>query len=541
MMKFFDQYYDFYLTIKDNLDVDSKYIGKSGEPKIAHGKIILDKDLQEIIGQLECARSDSPEPLEPGKIEQGGQLLFNALFVDDISVDFENALKEADKDSFGLRILLNVSPKHTGYPWEIANYNGLYLATSIKTPFLRIFPGKTQGINFEDGKMPRVLSILSNVENNYAVDVVGERNNLKQLILEKPSKMSFGDYKDVVEDAKTEGGPKKSGNPSLLDIEEFLSLARIDPTEPPYNIIHFLAHGLFNDDQDISAIILQPTADDLNEGRNEIPATGEDLVDKFAGERSIGLVILNACSTVRILSSSSGLVPNLLQISPAVVAMRKGIEKHTAREFTYHFYKYFPPLNAEVAIQTARRMLLENFNRTIYFSIPVLYLGCDEKTGIPAKRIFENKQVSAEPWSPATNLNPAGITILTLLRLHDKSLGAEAKWKEWFSEDKKWMVIEQLSKDPAAIKNLLSGLIFGEFTDSLKEMSQLIHGTFSNAVQPWNERCSCLDRDVLNLVEELKLGNKQGITTVTENWKQNYKHLEKLVSHIVTARKEVIY
>lgn len=531
-MKFYDKYYDFYMTIKDDLTVDSNYIGKSGKPKEATGKINLDKDLKDIIEELEGERVASKPPTK-GKIKRGGELLFKALFVDEIGVHFSNAFDEIDKNGFGLRILLNIAPKHTGFPWEIAKYKGKFLATDIKTPFLRIFPGKTRGINLGEGKMPRVLSILSNVESKYAVDIGREQKNLEQIILRDNNRVNFGGFKDVIKDAKTGGALCKSGNPSLLDIEEFLNSVRVDHMEDPFNIIHFLAHGLFDEAKDLSAIVLQPTEKEKNEGKDEIHATGTDLAETFGNEFSIALIILNACSTGKILSNSSGLVPQLLQRSPAVVAMRKGIEKDTATEFTCYFYKCFTPQNAEVAIQTARKMLLKKFQNTIDFSIPVLYLGYDEKTRIPAKGIFEKTRASAQPWTPATNLNPAGVTILTLIELHDKSLSAQDKWDEWFRKD------NNLSASKILPQDMLQKTLFGEFNQSLSKTSRLICDTFPNAAPTWNERRDRLDLDMKKLVDVAKQGNKLGIRPVINEWQQNYENLEKLICHIVTAGKEV--
>jgi hypothetical protein len=536
-MKFYDEYNDFYITVKDDLTVKSKYIKKSEEAKQASGKINLDESLKKNINVLESARGKSESPTEE-QIEYGGDLLFKALFPEEIGVDFGNAYDEIDdKKSVGLRILLDIAPSLTDFPWEIARYQGKFLATEIKTPFLRIFDGKTKGTNLGEGKMPRVLSILSNVEDRYAVDVAGEHQNLKQIILEDPNRVNFGGFKDVVKDAKTEASGERSGNPSLDDIRDFLDSTRADPKEDPFNIIHFLSHGNFDNEKNVSTIVLQPSREEKMRHIDEIEASGSQLAETFGDERSIGLVILNACSSARIPKDGSGLVPELLKIAPAVVAMRKGIEKDTAKEFTYHFYKYFTPQNAEAAIQTARKAMLKKIPKTIDFSIPVLYLGCDKETRIPANRIFEKTTASAQQWTPATILSPAGYTIITLLELHDKSIRTEAQWNDWFENQDKLDIFKKMT--PPQIKDFLSVAIFGEFNKALQDISRLIHGAFCHAVPTWEERCNYLDLDLKKLADVLSQGKQQEITPVTYEWKQNYKNIEKLISHVVTAGKEV--
>ena len=122
MKKFYEPYYDFYITIKDDLTVKSKYIGESGKPKLATEKIVFNQDLNDIIEELEDTSRDPLNPLTGGRIKEGGKLLYDALFVGEIGVDFSNAFDEIDKKGFGLRILLDIAPKHTGKPWELAMY-----------------------------------------------------------------------------------------------------------------------------------------------------------------------------------------------------------------------------------------------------------------------------------------------------------------------------------------------------------------------------------------------------------------------------------
>jgi len=161
MTEFYQKYYDFYIKIEDDLSAKSKYFREFGKLSEQTGKIELNQELKNDINELENASRAPPKPSTPKRIRKVGERVFEALFTDDIGKDFRNAYDETAEKNLGLRILLDIVPKYTDFPWELARYKKRFLATDVRTPFLRISPGETQAVNLPEGKMPRVLSILS--------------------------------------------------------------------------------------------------------------------------------------------------------------------------------------------------------------------------------------------------------------------------------------------------------------------------------------------------------------------------------------------
>jgi hypothetical protein len=522
-MKFLDSYNSFFITLKDDLTVESRYVGGEEKPEIKSGTLDL-ATVDEVVALVEPEKE--PEGFVPPTEEQiadGGDILFGALFVGKIETSFGSAYKESKTKNVGLKIFLNCTPRFSGYPWELARFDDKFLATEIRTPFIRVFPGKATGVNLGEGKLPRVLSVLSNVEAESGVDVVKELANLTEVV---DKGENFGGYKNLVPEGE-------EGNPSLSDIEKTLNDTRANPKEDAFNILHFLAHGKFDDKTDVSALVMQPTHKEKNEGSPTIDATGKKLAAALGSELSLSLIVLNACSSGRILSNKSGLVPELLQVAPAVVAMRRDIGKHVAKEFTKHFYSNFTLENAEVTIQFARKMLLDDHRDTVDFTIPLMYLGYDESTGAPANRILEKTQQTIKQWDLAVNLNPAASSVISFIDLHDKSILAKNNWGEYCSNDDNWNVLVRFKQE------MIKKLIFGEFNSSLSKISSEINDTFPLAAQAWCKKCGLLDTDMTKFVEVVKGTKRLEIRNVVTDFQQDYAELEKLFARIITANKEV--
>ncbi len=535
--KTFDDYLDFCLTIKGkitsndeekynaDLAVSSTFVGESTKQK---GPFTADlKCTLENFSKYECAQHETPASyleITEENIKYLGDQLFEELFVDQISKDFSAAFDETKSQGIGLRILLYIEPSLTWFPWEIIRFDSRFLGTETRTPLLRIFPGtKLQGVNLEERKMPRVLSVLSDVEAETAVDKSFELTSLETSIL-KENRVNFSGLEQVGPEPGT-----KSSNPTLVSFQEALNKPQNNPGLAPYNIIHFLAHGLFDDENDQSAIVLQPTVDQkLVEKKDKIEVSGATLRERLGDKNNIGLVVLNACSTGRILSNSSGLVPELLQVAPAVVGMRKKIGKDMAKEFTAQFYKGFSPLNAETAIQGARKGMYAMNQKTLDFSVPVFYLGCD-KSLVPCKTIFKKTLPSVKAWTPATHLNPAGMSIMSLLQLHDNARERQKFWNKWFEDDKDLIASQMMPLD------LLRKTLVETLDDSLTSTCTVICSTFASAVDIWKEAHGRLSIDMDKLVDIAHQGKKQEIRPTVNEIQQNLDHIERLICHIITT------
>jgi len=104
--------------------------------------------------------------------------------------------------------------------------------------------------------------------------------------------------------------------------------------EKPYNIFHFIGHGIFEGDKGYVALVDQDNMARL--------VDDETFSSFFLGNRSLGLVILNACQCAATSSHQAfaGMAPHLVRRGiPAVIAMQYAIADGTAKLFTDEFYR----------------------------------------------------------------------------------------------------------------------------------------------------------------------------------------------------------
>ncbi len=141
--------------------------------------------------------------------------------------------------------------------------------------------------------------------------------------------------------------------------------------EKPYNVFHFIGHGVF--ENNIGSIALVDT-----DGQYKL-LDDRDFSNFFLGNRSLGLVLLNSCQGAAVSSQQvfAGIAPNLLRRGiPAVVAMQYSILDTTAKLFADEFYRTLAlgwPVDA--AIQTTRNAIsMEVGLDKPDFATPVLYM-----------------------------------------------------------------------------------------------------------------------------------------------------------------------
>lgn len=348
-------YLDFVLRIGSDSTITSTF-----QDNVVVSKLELSNDIKDFKDKL----ATPGKKFEKQQVIDFGENLRKALFKDKIEEQFKEAMNiVADGHEFGIRILLDVDPTFADYPWETMSNNRICLATDIRTPIVRIFPGNNKAVNLKD-KLPKILFILSNVIGEYYVDTVKEMEIIN----------------DALPDSQHIAEPEKV---------EIATRARIGKAinSDTFNIIHFVGHGNFEDDAGYLA---------LRDEDGRLDKANEDVITAlFRNTNSLGLVILNACSTAQISSNFTGLVPKLLSTIPAVIAMRQPISNSAAKSFVDGFYSNLLSDSIEETIQKARNsMYINNDCNGIDFSIPVLYLGWrGEKT---TKKIFVKSYVDMD-------------------------------------------------------------------------------------------------------------------------------------------------
>jgi hypothetical protein len=117
-------------------------------------------------------------------------------------------------------------------------------------------------------------------------------------------------------------------------LHEHLSVAEVRQT--PYDILHFIGHGEFNDASGMGELIFEDA-----EGRKQTLAA--DVFRQIVGRRSLRLVFLNACETGMgiggELDFTRGVAPMLIAGGvPAVVANQYAVLDPSATAFAQHFY-----------------------------------------------------------------------------------------------------------------------------------------------------------------------------------------------------------
>ena len=139
----------------------------------------------------------------------------------------------------------------------------------------------------------------------------------------------------------------------------------------PYDVLHFIGHGDFQNDQGSIALI-----DDNN---NERLVDDQTFADLFLVKNEFGLVVLNSCRSASssVCRALTGVAPHLVQRGvPAVVAMQHAVRDTTSVQFADVFYGALAegwPL--DTAVQIARNsILLEVGNDQPDFAAPVLFM-----------------------------------------------------------------------------------------------------------------------------------------------------------------------
>ncbi len=141
--------------------------------------------------------------------------------------------------------------------------------------------------------------------------------------------------------------------------------------EKPYNVFHFIGHGVFENNQGFMALV-------DGDGKAKL-LNDEGFANLFLGNRNLGLAVLNSCQGATVSSNQvfAGIAPNLVRRGiPAVIAMQYSILDSTAKLFADEFYRTLAlgwPVDA--AIQTTRNAIsIEVGLDRPDFATPVLYM-----------------------------------------------------------------------------------------------------------------------------------------------------------------------
>lgn len=283
-----------------------------------------------------------------------GNQLYQALFPNQINARFHATMAgaEANQESVRLRLIFQ-SPQLAALPWEFlydAETN-TFLGNNIQTVLSRYIDVPLQKRDIRAAKLPlKVLLVISSPTDLDPLDATGEATLINSAL---ETHIKVGQIElDIIKEATT-----RNINQKLR--------------EKPYNIFHFIGHGVFQDNKGYIAL------EDNNKQAKLMDE--ESFANFFLGYRSLGLAVLNSCKGAEVSEQQifTGIAPNLVQRGiPAVVAMQYSIRDTTAKIFADEFYRTLAlGYPVDTAIQTTRNAISQEVGLNQRdFATPVLYM-----------------------------------------------------------------------------------------------------------------------------------------------------------------------
>jgi len=287
-----------------------------------------------------------------------GSTLYRSLFPPDVHAHLRASMAAADAAARGVRLRLILEPPDlSALPWEFL-YDidiNTFLANTTQLVLSRFISVIGARRDLKTVTPPlKILLILSSPAGLPALDTVGEeqliRHALATLLTAATVEM------DVLSEA------------TIRNINQKLR-------EKPYNVVHFVGHADFADDKGQLALVDQ-------NGMTRL-VDDETFSNFFLGNRSMGLVILNACRGAATSSHRAfvGIAPHLVRRGiPAVIAMQYPIYDTTAKIFADEFYRTIAlgwPVDA--AIQSTRNAIsMEVGVGRRDFATPVLFMRASD-------------------------------------------------------------------------------------------------------------------------------------------------------------------
>jgi Leucine-rich repeat (LRR) protein len=337
-------YYDFQILVTDN-----RKIRASSEQGDEWGELRLDMNGIELaLGLMESRQTNTK------LLKSLGNQLYHALFPTKIHGQLRATMAGAESAGCGVRLrLLFDSPELAALPWEFLYDEGTntFLANNTQTVLSRYIDIPLQKRELKAASLPlKILLVISSPTNLAQLDVTGEESLIREALAKH---IEAGEIElDVLQEA------------TIRNINQKLR-------EKPYNVFHFIGHGIFENNQGSIALEDQ-------DGKYKL-LDDEGFANFFLGNRNLGLAVLNSCqgAVVSEHKAFAGIAPNLVRRGiPAVVAMQYSILDTTAKLFADEFYRTLAlgwPVDA--AIQTTRNAIsMEVGLDKPDFATPVLYM-----------------------------------------------------------------------------------------------------------------------------------------------------------------------
>ena len=333
-------YQDFQILVDKN-----NHIRASSEQGDISGELNL--EMNEIELALELIES---KKINSKLLKRIGNQLYQALFPNQINARFHATI--AGAEAVRLRLIFQ-SPELAALPWEFLYDQGTntFLANNTQTALSRYIDVPLQKRDIKTATLPlKVLLVISSPSDFPKLDTTGEEKLIREALAKH---IQAGQIElDILPEA------------TIRNINQKLR-------EKPYNIFHFIGHGVFKNNKGYIALVdANGTAKLLDDER---------FANMFLGNNNLGLIILNSCQGATVSSNQAfaGTAPNLVQKGiPAVVAMQYSILDTTVKLFADEFYRTLAlGYPVDEAIQTTRNAIsIEVGLDKRDFATPVLYM-----------------------------------------------------------------------------------------------------------------------------------------------------------------------
>src|ERR1700727_273015 len=209
-----------------------------------------------------------------GDARRFGGGLFNALFRDEIYALYHDALADARRRDWGLRITLCLSgsPELIDVPWEYLFDDPDFLAVSSSTPVVRYLDLPRAHRPLLVKPPLRLLGLVSSPTEYEPLDVERERANLGAALgtLREAGKVELNWLE----------------KPTLRELLQTLQTQTFHP-------VHYIGHGAYNRDAERSVLLFED-----NHGWAR-PVRGDELGMILRDFSSLRLAVLNACDGAR--------------------------------------------------------------------------------------------------------------------------------------------------------------------------------------------------------------------------------------------------
>lgn len=294
------------------------------------------------------------ETQETEAIKEFGTKLFSTIFKEGLMQCWHSSLDEVGRRGAGLRVRLRLRdvPELMDLPWEYL-YNpdvNRFLALSVESPIIRFIDLPEAIRPLKITSPVRILIVISSPKNYAQLDLQQEvekiRNALGDLVKRKQIEIDFLQHPT---------------QPSLLQ----------KLRHGGYHILHFVGHGGYDARAQDGVLILE------DEAANGHPVSGNRLGMLLHDEKTLRLVVLNACEGARTSASDpfAGVAQALIQQGiPAVIAMQFEITDQAAIAFSQSFYTTLAEgVPVDASLTEARKAIFAEGN-DVEWGTPVLYL-----------------------------------------------------------------------------------------------------------------------------------------------------------------------